>query len=83
MTKYTVTYGYRTDDGMSYSMPTHHGSVVVEVECVALARHDAIDAAYQKHGDRCSHVTIESVTADDDDREQEARIEQMMMHGCD
>lgn len=56
--KFTVTYGYRTDDGMNYSMPTHYGTVEVEAEDAQNARREAIDAAHAKHSPNCSHVVI-------------------------
>jgi hypothetical protein len=57
--RYEVTYGYRTDGGLDYSMSTHFDSVFIEAPDEATARQSAIDAAYQKG--HITHITIRSV----------------------
>lgn len=57
---WAVEFGYRTDDGMGVSTPTHSGRVTVQAETKEQAIRKAIDAAYTL-GPVISHVHIRSV----------------------
>lgn len=61
MARYHVRFGYRTDDGLTYSEPTAWGECEVEAPDAAAARLAAIDLAYQNDPYR-SHVRPERVT---------------------
>ena len=55
LNRYRVSYGYRTDDGLDYSISTSWDNVEVEAENEQAARIAAIDAAY-KQNPGISHV---------------------------
>lgn len=60
MSRYFVRFGYRTDDGLNYSKPTHWGECEVEAASESLARLAAIDLAYGNNP-AISHVRPERV----------------------
>jgi hypothetical protein len=61
MPRYQVTYRYRTDNGLNYSLPTAHGTIEVTAPDRDAAAVAAIDAVYAHRTGMVSHVRINSV----------------------